>query len=119
VELLREEMKRVLRFLRWRAAWWEGRWSRRRERVSAALRAGLEAYAARQAAATREIARRFKRAWDTSAAMAVRMAVEGEALLAEDMAAFDAASGGEVEEGVQPGVDEDGRGGIVDVVGAA
>ncbi|KAJ7020488.1 hypothetical protein C8F04DRAFT_1214081 [Mycena alexandri] len=73
VMLLREEMKRVLRFLRWRAVWWETRRATRREEVSAELRAGLEAYAARQAAGSREIARRFKSAWDASAATAARL----------------------------------------------
>ncbi|KAJ6488304.1 hypothetical protein C8R47DRAFT_1177489 [Mycena vitilis] len=80
VDLLREEMKRVLRFLRWRAQW--------REQVSHELRGGLEAYAARQAATAREIARRFKRSWDNSAATVVRMAVRDDAVLASGMAAF-------------------------------
>ncbi|KAJ6607425.1 hypothetical protein B0H10DRAFT_1818202 [Mycena sp. CBHHK59/15] len=96
VELLREEMKRVLRFLRWRVVWWEARRGTRRERVAPALRAGLEAYAARQAAATREIARRFKGAWDTSAATAVRQTVEEENLLAESMEPFTVAAGEEM-----------------------
>ncbi|KAJ7197993.1 hypothetical protein GGX14DRAFT_374552 [Mycena pura] len=91
VQLLREEMKRVLRFLRWRATWWEMRRGIRRE-VSARVRAGLEAYAARQAAGTRQIARRFKTAWDTSAATAVRVAVLEDALLMESMSAFAEAS---------------------------
>ncbi|KAJ7716269.1 hypothetical protein B0H16DRAFT_1339234 [Mycena metata] len=34
VELLREEMKRVLRFLRWRAMWWESQRGRRTGQVS-------------------------------------------------------------------------------------
>lgn len=87
MELLREEMKRVLRFLQWRALWWETRRSTRREEVSATLREGLEAYTARQAAMARQIARRFKTAWDTSAATAVRMVVR-DAILAEGMVAF-------------------------------
>ncbi|KAJ7884955.1 hypothetical protein B0H13DRAFT_2235322 [Mycena leptocephala] len=73
VELLREEMKHVLRFLRWRALWWETRRGIRRESVGADIRGGLEAYAARQAAAARAIARRFRAAWDTSAATALRV----------------------------------------------
>ncbi|KAJ7847056.1 hypothetical protein B0H13DRAFT_2362609 [Mycena leptocephala] len=95
VELLREEMKRVLRFLRWRALWWEGRRGARREGVTPALRAGLEAYAARQAALARQVARRFKTAWDASAATAVRTAVR-DAMLAESMAAFADAAEGQV-----------------------
>ncbi|KAJ6518333.1 hypothetical protein C8R47DRAFT_1205389 [Mycena vitilis] len=88
VELLREEMKRVLRFLRWRAQWWETRRGTRRTNVSQELRGGLEAYAARQAAGAREIARRFKTSWDTSAATAVRMAVRDDAALEAGMTAF-------------------------------
>lgn len=101
MELLREEMKRVLRFLKWRALWWERRRGTRREGISAALREGLEGYAAQQAALTRQIARRFKTAWDTSAATAVRMVVR-DAMLAEGMAAFAEAaqaSEGDVEGG--------------------
>ncbi|KAK7046798.1 CxC2 domain-containing protein [Favolaschia claudopus] len=75
VDLLREEMRRVLRFLAWRAAWWEERTVSARE-VRGDLRAGLQAYAARQAAMARQIARRFKSAWDTSASDAVRAAVQ-------------------------------------------
>ncbi|KAJ6501536.1 hypothetical protein C8R47DRAFT_1211112 [Mycena vitilis] len=93
VELLREEMKRVLRFLRWRAQWWEGRRTSRREEVSQELRGGLEAYAARQAASAREVARRFKKSWDTSAATAVRMAVRDDTVLAAGMSAFAEAAG--------------------------
>ncbi|KAJ7186909.1 hypothetical protein C8R46DRAFT_1206901 [Mycena filopes] len=88
VELLREEMKRVLRFLRWRAQWWEERRAKRRLNVTPELRAGLEAYAARQAWLAREVARKFKRVWDASAATAVRLAVSEESVLSEGMAAF-------------------------------
>ncbi|KAJ6463803.1 hypothetical protein C8R47DRAFT_1224959 [Mycena vitilis] len=96
VELLREEMKRVLRFLRWRAVWWESQRSARRD-VAAEVRAGLDAYAARQAAGARQIARRFKTAWDTSAATAVRLAVRDDELLAVGMSAFVEAEGGTEE----------------------
>ncbi|KAJ7043420.1 hypothetical protein C8F04DRAFT_1207359 [Mycena alexandri] len=90
VELLREEMRRVLRFLRWRSLWWETRRGTRREQVSQELRAGLEAYAARQAAGARAIARKFKATWDKSAATA-------ETLLVEGMAAFGLAEAAAVE----------------------
>ncbi|KAK6971667.1 CxC2 domain-containing protein [Favolaschia claudopus] len=75
VQLLREEMRRVLRFLAWRAGWWEERAVCSRE-VREDVKAGVEAYAVRQAAMTRQIARRFKSAWDASASDAVRAAVE-------------------------------------------
>ncbi|KAJ7729518.1 hypothetical protein DFH07DRAFT_781911 [Mycena maculata] len=64
VELLREEMKCVLRFLRWHTMWWETRRATRREGVTPELLAGLQAYAARQGAIHREIAQGFKRVWD-------------------------------------------------------
>ncbi|KAJ7733221.1 hypothetical protein DFH07DRAFT_780665 [Mycena maculata] len=88
VELLREEMKRVLRFLRWRTMWWEIRRATRREGVTPELLAGLQAYAARQAAIHREIARGFKRVWDQSVETAVRQAVQEDVLVAEGMTAF-------------------------------
>ncbi|KAJ7128209.1 hypothetical protein C8R43DRAFT_897228 [Mycena crocata] len=50
VQLLLEEMKRVLRYLRWRSTWWESRRRLRTERVSPELRAGLDAHAAGHAA---------------------------------------------------------------------
>ncbi|KAJ7744427.1 hypothetical protein DFH07DRAFT_963653 [Mycena maculata] len=93
VELLREEMKRVLRFLRWRGMWWETRRGIRREGVPAEVVAGLQAYAARQASIHREITRRFKRMWDTSAATAVRMAVHEDEGVAAGMTLFASVSG--------------------------
>ncbi|KAK7022084.1 CxC2 domain-containing protein [Favolaschia claudopus] len=84
VMLLREEMKRVLRFLQSRAVWWEERLVVDRE-VREDVRAGLRAYAARQASITRAIARRFRSKWDTSASEVVRAALEDE-VIAEGMA---------------------------------
>ncbi|KAJ7016350.1 hypothetical protein C8F04DRAFT_1281664 [Mycena alexandri] len=111
VMLLREEMKRVLRFLRWRAVWWETRRATRREEVSAELRAGLEAYAARQAAGSREIARRFKSAWDASAATAVRSALQDDAILAESMGVFaDIVAAGDEGNGMVEGQERDSAG---------
>ncbi|KAK6967162.1 CxC2 domain-containing protein [Favolaschia claudopus] len=75
VELLREEMRRVLRFLTWRAGWWEERAVLERA-VREDVNAGIQAYAARQAGMARQIGRRFKSAWDTSASEAVRAAVQ-------------------------------------------
>ncbi|KAK7061187.1 hypothetical protein R3P38DRAFT_2757704 [Favolaschia claudopus] len=75
VELLREEIRRVLRFLAWRAGWWEERVLANRE-VREDVRAGMRAYAARQASMVRQIGRRFRSAWDTSASEPVRVAVE-------------------------------------------
>ncbi|KAK6992988.1 CxC2 domain-containing protein [Favolaschia claudopus] len=82
VDLLREEMRRVLRFLRWRAVWWEEH--RVVERVvSPEVKKGLQAYASQQAAMTRQISRQFKQSWETSASQAVRVAMENDAMLGE------------------------------------
>ncbi|KAK7019006.1 CxC2 domain-containing protein [Favolaschia claudopus] len=78
VELLREEMRRVLRFLKWRALWWEERRTINRA-VMPEVRDGLQAFAAQQAAILRQISRRFKSSWGASVSIAVRTA------LAEDM----------------------------------
>ncbi|KAK6984039.1 CxC2 domain-containing protein [Favolaschia claudopus] len=80
VSLLREEMRRVIRFLTWQALWWEERRTVARE-VMPEVRDGLQAYAARQAAISRQIARKFKRDWGTSVSAAVRIALEADAAL--------------------------------------
>lgn len=74
VHLLREEMRRVLRFLEWRVTWWETR-EVRWEGISKEVGDGQVAYAARQAALHREIALSFKTKWDVPAALAARHAV--------------------------------------------
>ncbi|KAJ7084884.1 hypothetical protein B0H15DRAFT_951369 [Mycena belliarum] len=116
VMILREEMKRVLRFLRWRSLWWEKRRGARRGAVRDDVQTGLEAYAARQAALHREIARRFKTMWDTSSATAVRMALRDDAVLADGMAAFGewtaADRDGEGNDDGDSGGDRDGEGPI-------
>ncbi|KAJ6478376.1 hypothetical protein C8R45DRAFT_934146 [Mycena sanguinolenta] len=89
VQLLREEMKRVLQFLRWRGAWWEARRATRREGVSAELWAGLD------------LSRRFKSAWDTLAAMALRMAVAEDALFMECVSPYGEDMGGDAEAEVE------------------
>ncbi|KAK7022207.1 CxC2 domain-containing protein [Favolaschia claudopus] len=78
VELLREEMRRVLRFLKWRALWWEDRRTVT-QAVMPEVKDGLQAFAAQQAAILRQIARKFKSSWGASISIAVRTA------LAEDL----------------------------------
>ncbi|KAJ7761124.1 hypothetical protein B0H16DRAFT_1312626, partial [Mycena metata] len=95
VELLREEMKRVLRFLRWRTLWWEERRSSRAENVTPELRAGLNANTARQAWIARELGRKFQWMWAISAATAVRLTIAEEGLLMEGMAALGSAEEGD------------------------
>ncbi|KAF7969167.1 hypothetical protein HWV62_28172 [Athelia sp. TMB] len=74
VMLLIEEMRRVLRFLNWRADWWrqqEGSWDDMGDDVSD----GLHAYAQRQAALCEAIAAQFKAKWEESKVKAIREAV--------------------------------------------
>ncbi|KAJ7493739.1 hypothetical protein FB451DRAFT_1387889 [Mycena latifolia] len=81
VRLLREEMRRVLRYLVWKARWWDSQRRAWGDQIPAELAAGLDAYAVRQAALHRGIATRFKVAWDTSASVVVRSAAREDALL--------------------------------------
>jgi hypothetical protein len=65
VLLLREEMRRVLTFLRWHAHWWEDR--RTVETVDVSLKPelaeGILAYAAKQAAIRQSIHSSFNHLW--------------------------------------------------------
>lgn len=60
--LLEEEMRRVLEFCRWRAEWWDGQ-ANRRPTAPPAVREGLLAYAAEQAAVERRLARIWEDKW--------------------------------------------------------
>lgn len=72
VELLKEEMRRVLRYLQWRADWWRAR-ETRWEDLDAEVSDGLRAYAARQAAGCIAIMVHFRMKWDEKV---VRTAME-------------------------------------------
>ncbi|KAJ7106506.1 hypothetical protein C8R46DRAFT_1240733, partial [Mycena filopes] len=65
VLILREEMRRVLRYLEWQAAWWIAR-AAPRSTVAAPLQAGLEAYARRQAHTYTELRLFFESEWSRS-----------------------------------------------------
>ncbi|KAJ7458364.1 hypothetical protein B0H11DRAFT_1737877 [Mycena galericulata] len=71
VETVREEMRRVLRMLRWTQEEW---WHRAALRVDVApeLAAGIRAYALRQADVHRRVAESFYAGWNRSVATAVR-----------------------------------------------
>ncbi|KAH7904101.1 hypothetical protein BJ138DRAFT_1175416 [Hygrophoropsis aurantiaca] len=62
IQLLKEEMRRVLAFFGWQADWWDRQASRRTD-VSAAHAEGLQAYAARQAWIRRNMANHFVKLW--------------------------------------------------------
>ncbi|KAJ7601897.1 hypothetical protein DFH06DRAFT_1351890 [Mycena polygramma] len=96
VELLREESKRVLRFLRWVQKEWEGR-AERRTGVDPKLAAGLKAYALRQMAVHRRIGEGFFTGWNVSAATAVGNVVRQDGTVYRDLLDgqdMDAAPGG-------------------------
>ncbi|EIW74480.1 hypothetical protein CONPUDRAFT_67415, partial [Coniophora puteana RWD-64-598 SS2] len=64
VELLQEEMGRVLRFLEWHASWWEERVNEASTGANDAAEEGMIAYGLRQAALRRSIAARFSALWE-------------------------------------------------------
>lgn len=82
VMLLREEMRRVLRFLEWRATWWEAQ-MRTQRGLKAEIAAGLEAYALRQADFHWRVGAAFKDRWGLTAADSVRAIMEEEQALAQ------------------------------------
>lgn len=64
VNLLKEEMRRTVKFLEWRSEWWQKKptsWSG----VSAQLSEGLRAYAMEQAATQKSLAECFEVLWET------------------------------------------------------
>ncbi|KAJ7264739.1 hypothetical protein C8J57DRAFT_1450655 [Mycena rebaudengoi] len=71
VQLLREEMRRVLRYLSWEASWWEARGEIRID-GDAAMRNGLIGYATKQALWRRRLAEFFRRKWALSVGVAAQ-----------------------------------------------
>ncbi|KAI0755881.1 hypothetical protein BC629DRAFT_1444458 [Irpex lacteus] len=63
VELIQEEMCRVLAFFKWKSEWWRGQQGRNSDKTSAALRVGLKAYAEKQASMYEELAIKFRNLW--------------------------------------------------------
>jgi hypothetical protein len=64
VELVEEEMRRVLQYLRWRAGWWRSLVGLRDAlQPDTALREGHFAYACKQAAYMEGLAARFEATW--------------------------------------------------------
>ncbi|KAK7045182.1 CxC2 domain-containing protein [Favolaschia claudopus] len=71
VMLLREEMRRVLRYLAWQAAWWRAHVSLRDD-LTFATRGGLKAYALKQAAWHDRLAEFFREKWNVPAVTVAR-----------------------------------------------
>ena len=63
VLLVKEEMRRVLAFLEWKAAWWTKEGGRRDLDVRPDIADGIRAYAAKQAHVNRALAHSFKMRW--------------------------------------------------------
>ncbi|KAJ7890043.1 hypothetical protein B0H13DRAFT_2341227 [Mycena leptocephala] len=84
VQILWEEMKRVLRFLRWVQDEWE-HMAKQRTEVDPQLAAGLKAYALRQQAVHRRIAEGFHAGWNVSVATAVREIVRQDGTVYRDL----------------------------------
>jgi hypothetical protein len=62
IDLVEEEMQRVLQFLRWRRDWWEARAGLRMQ-VDGAFQEGQAAYARKQAGYMHGLRERFKLLW--------------------------------------------------------
>ncbi|PPR04026.1 hypothetical protein CVT26_001447 [Gymnopilus dilepis] len=65
VMLLKEEMRRVLVFLEWKAAWWQERQSSKREGLGRALEEGVKAFAICQADIQLRLAAHFQFLWQS------------------------------------------------------
>ena len=61
-ELIQEEMRRVLQYLTWEAAWWRAQGSRR-QAITVELSQGLQAYSEKQACLREALAQKFARQW--------------------------------------------------------
>ncbi|KAJ7215649.1 hypothetical protein C8J57DRAFT_1199378 [Mycena rebaudengoi] len=92
VMLLREEMRRVLRYLEWQTRWWRDQTSRRSD-WDAASAAGAKAYALKQATWSERLGGFLRAQWDSNAATSVQ-----EIIAIDDL--------GHLEEAVQNIIDE-------------
>jgi hypothetical protein len=75
VLLLREEMRRVLRYLAWQSRWWRERVGVRADDVPREVTAGIDAYALKQADLHDRLAAFFRRKWEMGALTAARQLV--------------------------------------------
>ncbi|KAK6971927.1 CxC2 domain-containing protein [Favolaschia claudopus] len=83
VMLLREEMRRVLRYLAWQAAWWRERCEGRE--VTAELAGGIRAYAMKQAGWCDRIADFFREKWNVPAATVAQRLVAEEGIALDQL----------------------------------
>lgn len=78
VDLLQEEMRRVLAFLKWNANWWQQQGGDLMHEKDEATRAGMIAYRARQAALRTSLHARFEYLWRNSQVLVASLTAEGE-----------------------------------------
>ncbi|KAJ7446844.1 hypothetical protein B0H11DRAFT_1745358, partial [Mycena galericulata] len=76
VLLVREEMRRVVRYLDWQVAWWEGMIDSRQD-AAPRVREGANAYARKQVWVHRRIAEHFQMTWDRPAQVVARRVLTG------------------------------------------
>ncbi|KAJ7024932.1 hypothetical protein C8F04DRAFT_1269809 [Mycena alexandri] len=91
VMLLREEMRRVLRYLGWQATWWREHVSARTDNLSPDIAAGIHAYALQQGDLHERLAAFFKAKWNMPALTAAQRLVALEEAAEDeeaDLAAF-------------------------------
>lgn len=82
--LLKEEMRRVMRYLDWRIDWWKSRSAYDEEReVDDDVADGLRAYALRQAEVHLSIMLAFRMKWDEKLVRSARDAAEVDLNLGE------------------------------------
>lgn len=86
VELLREEMRRVVHFLKWQVRWWQERTSLG-EPEDDAVREGLHAYVLRQADLHSRLLTSFQKTWEQNKVQAAREAADIDLHLAETFVA--------------------------------
>lgn len=82
VDLLREEMRRVLRFLDWKVQWWHER-AKWIECTDDAVSEGLQAYALRQADFLLHLLLSFTKTWEQPKVKAARAAAQVDIRLGE------------------------------------
>ncbi|KAJ7177592.1 hypothetical protein C8R46DRAFT_1212338 [Mycena filopes] len=91
VMLLREEMRRVMRYLRWQSTWWREHVGARVDDIAPEVAAGMRAYALQQADLHDRLAAFFQRKWNMPALAAARRLVDLETAAEDedaDLAAF-------------------------------
>ncbi|KAJ7432735.1 hypothetical protein FB451DRAFT_1155630 [Mycena latifolia] len=102
VMLLREEMRRVLRYLTWQSGWWTERAALRTD-VSVEVAAGVRAYALKQAAWHERLGGFFRTKWNVPALAAAQQLVAVDGAHLDDLFGQELVPDAEVARGVPIG----------------